>query len=96
MTIEHLIPTTANTHAPLLTYGATGSTVLLWGLHLSDIAVILSAMASVCGVVLQFYIAIHRIRRLERQQDAGKKVASALAEGIRVLDKTKEPKSGDN
>lgn len=55
-------------HAPTATYAAAGSTFVLWGLHLSDIAVILSALATMAGVALQFYVALHRIRMLEKAQ----------------------------
>lgn len=53
-------------NSPALTYTAGASTVVFWGLHLSDIAVILSALATIFGVALQFYVAMHRIRVLER------------------------------
>jgi hypothetical protein len=52
---------------PAVTYTATATTVLFWGLHVSDIAVMISALASLLGVSLQFYIALRRISRLERQ-----------------------------
>jgi hypothetical protein len=51
---------------PTVTYAATATTVLFWGLHVSDIAVMISALASLLGVSLQFYIAIRRINRVER------------------------------
>lgn len=82
-------------HAPTVTYAATGSAVVLWGLHASDIAVIMSSFASVCGVLLQVYLAIHRIRRLERMSDANVKVTSALAQSQRALDHKVETQSDD-
>lgn len=48
--------------APIATYFATTSAVILWGLHISDIGVIVSSIASVCGVGLQFYLAFHKRR----------------------------------
>lgn len=79
---EHLLKVAEN--APGATYTATGATVLFWGLHVSDVAVLLSAIASIAGVVLQFYLALHRLRRLERDQDASRRVVSALAESGRA------------
>ncbi len=96
MSAEHTV-NHAMSNAPAITYGGASAAVMFWGLHISDIAVILSAFASVCGVFLQGYVAIHRIRRLERTADATKKVTTALAEGVRVLDETKQTKNyGDN
>lgn len=64
--------------AAYVTYGSTASTVLFWGLHLSDIAVFLSAMASFCGVLLQFYVAFSRLRKLELDSEQKDKVISVL------------------
>ena len=77
---------TATSAAQYTTYAGTSATVLLWGLHISDIAVILSAFASVSGVALQFYLAVHKLNRLERRQDTHIVVTKALAESHRVLD----------
>lgn len=52
-----------------LTAGATASTFMFWGLHLSDIGVIVSSLASLCGVGLQFYVVIRRVRAEKRQQE---------------------------
>lgn len=76
--------------ATVTTFAGTSATVLFWGLHVSDIAVIMSAMASVCGVGLQFYLAIRRIRRLERAEVANVKVTSAMAESHRALNQKVE------
>lgn len=96
MSAQHAIDA-ASSNAPAITYGGASAAVMFWGLHISDIAVILSAFASICGVFLQGYVAIHRIRRLERQAEHSKRVTTALAEGVRVLDETKQPKNyGDN
>lgn len=78
--------------APAVTYGGASAAVMFWGLHLSDIAVIMSAFASVCGVGLQFYVALHRIRRLEKASDANVVVTTAVAESVRVLNETKGDK----
>lgn len=69
MNAGHHINTALN-NAPTVTYTAAATTFTLWGLHISDIAVILSALATMCGVALQFYVALHRIRMLERAQVA--------------------------
>lgn len=51
--------------SPVGTLSATATTFAFWGLHVSDIAVMLSALASVCGVGLQFYVTLRRLRKLE-------------------------------
>lgn len=79
---QHVIQLAEN--APAATYTATGATVVFWGLHISDVAVLLSAFASIAGVALQFYLALHRLRRLEKAQDASRVVVNALAESGRV------------
>jgi hypothetical protein len=71
--------------APGVTYTAMGSTVVFWGLHISDIAVILSASATICGVALQFYVALHRIRMLEVNQAAGNIKSAVNSAAIAVV-----------
>ena len=83
---------TATSAAQYTTYAGTTSAVLFWGLHISDIAVILSAFASVSGVALQFYLAIHKLNRLERRQGMHIEVTKALSESHRVLDSKIEGK----
>lgn len=56
-------------NAPVLTYSGSTTALFFWGLHLSDIGVIVSSVASVCGVGLQFYVAISRARASRRQQE---------------------------
>jgi hypothetical protein len=51
--------------SPVATLSATATTVAFWGLHISDVAVMLSALASVCGAGLQFYVTLKRLRKLE-------------------------------
>lgn len=77
-------------NSPSITYTATGATVLFWGLHAGDIAVLLSALASILGVCLQFYLALSRIRRVEQGQESNAIVTHALAESHRVLDKNQK------
>lgn len=52
-------------NAAAVTYAGGGSAVIFWGLHLSDLAVMISTFASVCGVGLQFYLAFHRAKALK-------------------------------
>lgn len=54
--------------APTSTIASTASTFMFWGLHFSDLAVMLSAIASVCSVGLQFYVTLKRLRKLERDK----------------------------
>lgn len=84
--LTHHIDTVA-TGAQYATYTATASTVVFWGLHISDIAVIVSSLASVSGVGLQIFLAVHRLRRLERRQDAHIQVTKAVSGAVRALDK---------
>lgn len=74
---QHIIKAAEN--SPVVTYTGAGVTVLFWGLHLSDVCMILSTLATLCGVALQVVLALHRIRRIERQQDATKLVVGAVA-----------------
>jgi len=52
-------------HSPYITFGAASVTVTGWGLHVSDVAVIVSSLAAVCGAVIQVlsYLERHRSRR---------------------------------
>ncbi len=63
-----------------ITLGGSVSATVFWGLHISDVAVIVSALAAVLGVVLQFYIALRRIRLLETEM--GKAKAKAVTAGL--------------
>lgn len=92
---QHLARAAEN--APTVTYTASGATVLLWGMHATDIAVLLSALASILGVALQFWLAMRRIRVLERQQSATSLAVGAVSESQRHVAKVvNEIKSGDN
>lgn len=79
-------------NAPGITYGSAAATVTLWGLHISDIAALIAAFASLAGVALQCYVAIHRIRRLEKGLTANNIVTAAQAEQARALDSKLETK----
>lgn len=41
------------THAPVATYTAAAISGTVWGLHMSDIAVMVSTLAAVCGAATQ-------------------------------------------
>jgi hypothetical protein len=42
------------------TYSAAGSTIIIWGLHISEIAAIVSTICAVCGLSLQVYVVLIR------------------------------------
>lgn len=42
-----------NPHATLATFGGAATSLTVWGLHLGDFAVMVSAIAAVCGAVIQ-------------------------------------------
>jgi len=50
----------------IITYPAAGTSIMLWGLHVSELAAIVSAAAAVVGLVLQFYVARQRLRILRK------------------------------
>lgn len=86
-------PTTSKVlHAALndglpVTIGGSVSATVFWGLHISDIAVIVSALAAVMGVLLQFYVAMRRIHLLEAEMvkarvKSDKNAATAAAAGV--------------
>lgn len=54
--------------AAIITHGAFVSTVTGVTLHLPEVAVIISALASLAGVGLQFWIAFGKMRDLEENQ----------------------------
>lgn len=58
---------------PGITYAGAGSTLVFWGLHLSDIAAIVSTLCAVIGVGLQIYVVFRRNRRKQWHHDTEKK-----------------------
>lgn len=46
----------------VVTYGASATSAVLWGLQISDIGVIVSSAAAVIGVLLQAYVVFRRRR----------------------------------
>lgn len=89
--IAHHISRMADTSQPVVfTAGAGTATALFWGLHVSDVCMILSTLATVCGLLLQFWLAMGRIRRLEHRQDAHIRVTESVAQAVRVVDKNQK------
>lgn len=89
--LSHSVQRFADTSQPaVFTAGAGATTVVFWGLHVSDICMILSTLATLSGLFLQIYLAMARIRRLERRQDEHIKVTGAVAEAVRVVDKNQK------
>jgi len=83
---------TAQENAPAITYTGGGSALVLWGLHLSDIAVLISMFATLAGVFLQVYVTMHKMRMLERSQKESERLALiAAGQGI-----VQAAKSADN
>lgn len=52
-------------NAPFITYTSAAGAVTVWGLHISDVAVIVSSLAAVSGAVIQVlsYLERRRSRR---------------------------------
>lgn len=72
--------------APAVTYTGATATVLFWGLHVSDLAVILSAFATVCSVGLQFYVVFSKINKLEQKIIKADKVGAVSEARIENLE----------
>lgn len=87
---QHLVKVADN--APAATYGGAAATLTFWGLHAAEICMIISTLVSVIGLGLQLYLAFHRIRKLEKQEQRTKTVIAAVAESTRALDATKADK----
>lgn len=86
--ITHHLSRFSETSQPAVYTASAGTvTAVFWGLHVSDICMILSTLATLCGLALQFYLAMGRIRRLERRQETHIEVTKAVAGAVRVVDK---------
>lgn len=82
----------AQDNAPAITYTGGGSALMFWGLHISDVGVIISAVATLTGVFLQLYVTMHKMRMLERDQKESERLALiAAGRGIAA-----DLKSADN
>lgn len=75
---QHIIRAAGN--AAPVTYGGAATTAVFWGLHVSDICMIVSTLVTLCAFALQLYLAMHRLRRLERAQDATKLAVGAVSQ----------------
>lgn len=81
--LVHTVVTAAQDNAPAITYTGGGSALVLWGLHLSDIGVLVSAVATLAGVFLQVYVTMHKMQMLERNQKESERLALiAAGQGI--------------
>lgn len=54
--------------APIVTFSSTASTFVIWGLHLSDLAAIVSACVALCGLGVQFWVARNKVRLMQSGQ----------------------------
>lgn len=61
-------PHTNLEHASALTYTSAAATVTIWGLHLSDVAIIVSACATLIGVACQVWVSVTRVRMMKRSE----------------------------
>lgn len=52
-----------------VTVSSTALSFAFWAAHMGDIAIVVSATASVLGVALQFWMAFGRLQKLERLQN---------------------------
>lgn len=53
--------------ANYVTYTAAASTVTFWGLHISDVAVMVSSLAALCGAATQVAAYLERRERRHRR-----------------------------
>lgn len=66
--ITNLQPHRVMEHAAVVTYGSAGTTFVFLGLHVNEIAAIVSACCALVGVGLQAYVAITKIRLMRRSK----------------------------
>lgn len=57
---------TVTENAHLVTYTAAASAVTVWGLHISELAVMVSSLAATCGAVIQVLSYLDRRRASRR------------------------------
>jgi hypothetical protein len=82
-------------HSQILpgTLTSTAMTIGLWSMNASTIAVVASAIASVAGVILQFWLAFGRIKKLEAAQILQVGDASVRNERITKLEENANEQS---
>lgn len=66
-------------NAPAITYTGGTSALVFYGLHISDIGIIVSMFATLAGVFLQVYVTMHKMRMLERDQKESERLALIAA-----------------
>lgn len=77
-----------STNAAAITYSGTAATAILWGMNANEIAVLISTLASVCGVILQFYLALRRITTLETRQDVHEVTCAIVTKKVAAIENT--------
>lgn len=50
-----------------VTYGSAASTIVIWGLRLSDIAAIVSACVAIAGLGVQIWVARNRVQLMRQR-----------------------------
>lgn len=59
-------------HAAVVTYAGAACTWALCHLHLSDVAIIVSTTATLCGVACQIVVAVTKVRYMRRLKSGDK------------------------
>lgn len=54
-----------------VTYGGAASTFVIWGLHLSDVAAIVSACVALAGLGVQIWVARTKVKVMRETGKAG-------------------------
>lgn len=54
-----------------VTYGSAGATFVIWGLHLSDVAAIVSASVAIIGLGVQIWVARTKVRLMKQRMQLG-------------------------
>lgn len=62
------IQNTVSDNAHYVTYASAASTATVWGLHLSEVAVMVSSLAAICGAVIQVLSYLDRRRSGRRAE----------------------------
>lgn len=57
---------TQSVQAAVATYSSAASAGVFWGLHLSDLGVVVSSLAAVCGVVIQLMLYLNTRKETKR------------------------------
>lgn len=59
----------SNQHvATVITYSGAALSVTSWGLHLSDIAAIVGALAALGGFGVQCWVGYHRVKLMKKRE----------------------------